>query len=141
MTARPPRPRAGFTLTEALVALAVLAAAGVLVAQLATWSLAERARTDARLEAVDAAANVLEQARARPWADLTADWAAAARAPDYLTARWPDGRLAVRVEPEPDRPRVKRVTVEFKWTDTARVGWPPVVLTGWFADRAAGGKP
>ncbi len=133
--------RSGFTLTEMAVALAVLAGAAVMVAELATQSLTLRARADARLEAVDAAANILEQARAAAWNDLTPEWASAQKLPESLAARWPDMRLSIRVEPEADRPRVKRVTVEIKWTGSGRAGWTPVTTTGLFAARAAEGKP
>lgn len=133
--------RPGFMLTEVLIALAVLAGAAVLVAQLATWSLAERARTEAQLEAVQAAANVLESGRARSWRDLTPEWASDQKLPYHLAVRRPDCRLTVRVEPEEKRPRIKRLTVEVKWTDKARVGWPPVVLVALFADRTTEGSP
>jgi prepilin-type N-terminal cleavage/methylation domain-containing protein len=134
MVRHPSFPRRGFTLAEVGIALAILAGAAVLVVQLTTWVLAERARTDARLEATDAAANLLEQARARPWDDLTDEWAKAQRLPDHLAARWPEGKLAVRVEPERDRPRVKRVTVEVRWDRS-----DPVTMTALFAARTAGG--
>jgi prepilin-type N-terminal cleavage/methylation domain-containing protein len=134
------RPRAGFTIGEVLVALAVLAAAATLSAEALTRTAAERSRLDARLEAVDAAANALEAARARPWDDLTPEWAAAQAAPASL-ARWPDSKLTVRVEPEPDRPRVKRVTAEVSWERKGLAPWPTVALTTLVAARSAGGKP
>lgn len=135
------RRRAGFTATETVIGLAVLAGAAAMLGELASQSLAVRARADARLEAVDTAANVLEEARVRPWSELTPEWAAAQKLPESLTERWPDMRLSVRVEPEANRPRVKRVTVEIKWTGSNRAGWPPVTTTGLFAARAAEGKP
>ena len=141
MTSRSTKFRRGFTLTEVLVAVTVLAGAAALVAQFAVWTLGERARTDARLEAVEAATNVLEEARARPWNDLTAEWASNHRLPENLAARWPDCRLSVSVEPEEKRPKIKRVTVEIKWTETARATWPAVKLTALFAARTAEGKP
>ena len=136
-----PALREAFTLVEALLAVTVFSGAAVLVAQLAVWVLSERARTDARLEAVDATANVLEQARARPWSELTPEWANAQRLPEHLAARWPDCRLSVRVEPEANRPRVKRVTAEWKWSQPGRASWAPVVMTGFFAPRALEDKP
>jgi len=135
------RPRPGFTMAETLVAFAVLSTVATGVAQFATWSLGERAHADARLESVEVAANVLEQARARPWDDLTAEWASSQRLPDFISARWPDCRLSVRVEPEANRPRVKRVTADVKWTGAAHASWTPVTLTGLFAARASEGKP
>jgi type II secretory pathway pseudopilin PulG len=134
------RPRPGFTMAETLIAFAVLSSVAAGVAEFATWSLDERAHADARLESVEIAANVLEQARARPWNDLTAEWAGSQRLPDSMAARWPDCRLSVRVEPEANRPRVKRVTVDVKWTEPAHGSWKPVTLTALFAARAAEGK-
>ena len=133
------RGRPGFTLLETLIALGILATATVLVAQLGALALAERTRADDRLLATEAAANVLEAARARPWADLTPEWAAAQRLSDDLTDRLPEAILTVRVGPEPDRPGVKRVSVELGWKQ--RDGTPawPVTMVGLFADRSAGG--
>jgi type II secretory pathway pseudopilin PulG len=131
--------RPGFTVLETVIALGMLASVIVLVAQLATWSLAERSRSDERLAALEQAANVLEAARARPWADLTPEWAAAQRLPDELATRLDDARYTVCVEPEADRPRVKRVTVELGWTHRDRAQARTVKLVGLFADRAAGG--
>jgi hypothetical protein len=124
---------------EAVAALGVLSVAMVIVAQLSTQALAERVRTDEHLVAVESAANVLEAARARPWADLTPEWAAEQRLPEDLTDQLPDARLAVRVEPEPERPRVKRVTVELRWQQRGGPIARTVTTVALFADRAAGG--
>ena len=132
--------RPGIFMTETVVALALLASAAALAAPLVSWAIAERSRADARLEAVDAAANVFEQASARKWDDLTPEWASSQRFPDHLTARWPEARLTARVDPEANRPRVKRVTVEVKWTG-ARETWPALKLTSLYAARAPEGKP
>ena len=122
-------------MAETLLAFAVLTSVAAGIAEMATWSLSERARADARLEAINSTANVLEQARARKWDDLTAEWASSQRLPDYVTARWPDSQLSVRVEPEANRPRVKRVTVEVKWPGAGHASWKPVTLTALFAAR------
>jgi hypothetical protein len=140
MTPRSSTRRPGFTIGEVLIALAVLAATATLSAEAILRTAAERSRFDARLEAADAAANALEAARARPWDDLTPEWAAAQPVPAAL-ARWPDSKLTVRVEPEPDRPRVKRVTAEVRWERKGLAPWPVVTLTTLVAARTAGGKP
>src|SRR5207302_10660659 len=106
---------------------------------LGTRALAERVRADEQFVAVESAANVLEVARARPWADLTPEWAAGQRLPEDLTDRLPDALLAVRVEPEPDRPRVKRVTVELRWQERGGPITRTVTTVALFADRTAGG--
>jgi prepilin-type N-terminal cleavage/methylation domain-containing protein len=129
----------GFTLFETLVAIGVLTTAAVIAAQLGTSSLIERGRTEERQAATDAAANILEAARARAWADLTPEWAAGQRLTDPVAGRLKDGSLAVRVTPEPDRPHVKRVTVAIEWDHQPSIPVRIVSLTGLFAERSAGG--
>jgi type II secretory pathway pseudopilin PulG len=132
--------RRAFTLGEVVIALAVLAAAGTIAATALTRLLADRSRLDARLEAVEAATNALEEARARPWDGLTPEWAAARPTPPVL-ARWPGSKLTVKVEPEPGRPRVRRVTAEVSWDRGEAEPWPAVSLTTLVAARTTGGKP
>jgi type II secretory pathway pseudopilin PulG len=139
-----PHKRRGFTVLETLAALGALAAATVLVAEVALWSLGERSRNAARHDALECAANVLESARTLPWDDLTPEWAAGQRLPEELARRLPGGKLTVRVEPEAARPRTRRVTVEVGWDPTKDAPAGPVRLVGLFSDRSArttGGKP
>jgi hypothetical protein len=95
---------------EVIAALALLAMAIVLVAQLAIWSLTERGRSRDVQIATELAVNVLEEARAASWNDLTPAWAAARRLPPDLTER--DWQLSVAVSPESEEPLLKRVTVQ-----------------------------
>jgi hypothetical protein len=118
----------------------VLASAAILAAQLGTWTLAERGYAIERLTASECAANVLEAARATPWADLTPAWAAGRKLPADVTGRLNAAALTVRVEPEADRPRVKRVTVELHWKPRTGPKEQTVTLVGLFADRSAGGE-
>jgi hypothetical protein len=129
------------TLLEVLGALGILVLAMVMVAQLGVESLAERSRADRRSAALEFAANVLETARSRRWSELTPEWAASVRLPDELQERWIDPQLAVRVEPEPERPRVKRVTVHVRWTNRIGQDDRGVLLTALFADRIGGSTP
>src|SRR5262249_40095886 len=87
----PGKRRGGFTLAEVALPLGALPTVAVVVAQLATWSLTERIKADARLQAVEAATNLLEEARAQSWNELTPEWAAAQRLPDHIAQRWPQG--------------------------------------------------
>lgn len=109
-------PRRGFTLMETMVALGILGAVLLLVAQLGYLALCERQRDTIRQEALEAAANVLETARASSWEDLTPAWAGRQRLPESLARRLRDGQLQVRVEPEASRPHTKRLTVEIRWS-------------------------
>jgi hypothetical protein len=126
-------------MTEVAVALALLLVVSTLVAELTTWMITERSRTAARVDAVEIAANELEEARAVAWDKLTPEWAANQKLSAHVLDRWPDMKLTVRVEPEPNRPRVKRVTVELTWTEKGHAHWPVTTLTAVFADRTTGG--
>ena len=133
--------RRGFTILEATLALGLLAIALVMVAQLATQALAERIGTEERLAAMETAANTLEAARALSWTELTPEWAAKQRLPEPLAERLFEHRFSVRVEPQPDRPNVKRVSVELRWKHHAAEDARTVSLVGLFADRSAEGEP
>jgi prepilin-type N-terminal cleavage/methylation domain-containing protein len=136
--------RRGFTLVELLVALAVLGVVLLLVAQLGYLVLRERQRSGARQQAQEAAANVLEAARACPWDDLTPAWAARQRLPESAARLLPDGRLEVRVEPEPSRPHTRRITAEVRWSLDDDRPARPVRLVALRSARSApspGGKP
>lgn len=126
--------RCGWLTTESIVALAILAVVAVAVASLAGEALVERKRAADRQDALEATANVLEAARAKPFDDLTPAWATSQQLPEALAARWPNARLSVHVEDEPNRPRFKRVTVEITGVEPCTVS-----LTGFFASRHEGG--
>jgi prepilin-type N-terminal cleavage/methylation domain-containing protein len=132
--------RSAFTLIEITASMSVLAVAMLVLAQLAVWCLTEHSLARTKQTAVETAANVLEAARATPWDELTPAWATAQRLPESLQER--DWELSVRVEPEPTRHPIKRVTVEVRYWpgDDARV--KPVQLVGFFSSRSRGGaKP
>jgi Tfp pilus assembly protein FimT len=135
------RSRRGFTVLELVISFSILATAMVLVAQIVVWSLAERTRALVRQEAIEAAANVLEVARATPWNKLDAKWAAAQVPPGELAERLQGqgGKWTVRVDDEASRPRTRRVSVEI---EAANI--PTVHMTALFSARTAtakGGQP
>jgi hypothetical protein len=114
----------------------------LLVAQLGTWSLAERLRSQDRQAAIELAANILESARACPWDDLTPAWAAAQRIPSSMTER--NWRLSIHVAPEPEQPLTKRVAVEIQINSDHGPLPPPIEMVGLFSARSVaspGGKP
>jgi len=133
--------RSSFTILETVIALGIFAIALILAAQLGTQALAERQRIEQRLAAMEMADNILESARARPWADLTPEWAAAQRLPQDLADRLWESKFSVRVEDERERPRIKRVTVDLRWRHSPGVDARAVSLTAFFADRFGGGEP
>ena len=136
--------RRGFTVIELGVAMALLAVALVLVAQLGLTGLRERGRSAARYRAIEAAANVLESARATSWENLTTDSAAAQHLPDGLQGVLPDAKLIVEVISEASLPQAKRVTVEVRWMLPEDVKAGPVRVEALFTARSrdgGGGEP
>jgi prepilin-type N-terminal cleavage/methylation domain-containing protein len=108
--------RRGFTILESMVALGILAVAMLLVAQVGYFALCERQGSAARQEALETAANILEAARGLAWEELTPAWAGRQKLPEHVAGRLRNGKLEVRVEPEASQPRMRRVTVEIRWS-------------------------
>jgi prepilin-type N-terminal cleavage/methylation domain-containing protein len=131
------RKHSGFTMLEVLIALGILSVALLMVAQVGLWSWRERARSALRSEALETAANILEAARAQRWEALTPAWAAAQRLPESLSSRLVESKLSVRVEPEPARPHVKRVTVTIHGSMDTGDSLATVQLVGLVSARSA----
>jgi hypothetical protein len=132
--------RRGFTTSEGVVALGILGALSLLLAQVACQVLSERRHNVARQTALEAAANVLEAARACPWNDLTPAWAARQRLPESLARSLRDGRVAVHVEPEAWHTLMRRITVEVTWRQDNGKPAAPVQLVGLRSPRTAPGR-
>ncbi len=128
---------------DVVVGLAVLTTALLLTIQLSIWVLSERQRTSVRQQALEETANVLESAQACSWDDLGSTWAGEQeqRLRQALAERMTEPVFAVRVQPEKDRPRTRRITVELKWKQPE--GWPapPITMTALFSKRTEGGQP
>ena len=138
------RPRVGFTLVEATIALAVFALLAVIVAQAMFWSLRERARLTAHQAALELAANVLEAARAQPFEQLDKGWADAQTIPSDMADLLPGGKVIVKLEPMQSLPQSRRVTVEIRWRSAAELPEQSVQLTSVLTARTAkktGGEP
>ena len=138
-TDRPPR---GFTIVECVAALAMLAMAMVLVAQIGVWCLEEQTRGAARQAAQELAANFLESARACPWEELGPEWAAKQKLPEVFDRQgW---KLTVQVNRDVSRPRTKKVSAKVDWSPDQGPPTRAEELVGWFCARsmpAEGSKP
>jgi len=130
--------RPAYTLVEMLAASALTIFAMGAIATLAAWHFRDRAEHQARQIAIEAANNVLEEARATPWEQLTPDWAKARQ----LTADpWlPEGALDVVVADEAGEKGLKRVTAKVSWLVTAARPRLDVELVGFFAAQPASAK-
>jgi prepilin-type N-terminal cleavage/methylation domain-containing protein len=138
------RRRAGFTLMEVTVALAVLTVLAVIVAQCLAWSVRERARLASHQAALELAANTLETARAEPIERLSQAWADAQVIPSEMADLLPAGKIIVTVEPGQPIPLSRRVTVEVYWRFENDLAPHSVQLTAVLSERVTkknGGKP
>lgn len=138
------RKRWAFTLIELTIAVAIVALLGVMVAQLLSFSLLERARAGARQTATELAVNVLEEARAQPFQNLDKAWADARTIPSESVDLLPQGKLSATVESDQATPGLKRVTVEVRWQFEAHLPVQNVRLTTLLSARESrkkGGTP
>ncbi|MGL4424080.1 MAG: type IV pilus modification PilV family protein [Gemmataceae bacterium] len=109
------RPRRGITVLDMIAALSVLLAILAIVAPLAVSTLSSRTHAEERLHALILAENELEAAKALSNKDRTAAWAAGRQLPADFRERFPQARLKVSIQPEPNTPNLQRVTVQIRW--------------------------
>src|SRR4051794_29558145 len=108
------------------------------IAVLAAWHFRDRAEHQARHIALEAANNVLEEARAMDWDRLTPEWA---QAKQLSADPWlPDGALDVTVGDEPNEKGLKRVTAKVSWLVSAARPRLDVELVGFFAAQPLSAK-
>jgi prepilin-type N-terminal cleavage/methylation domain-containing protein len=128
------RVRAGFSIAEITVALAILGIMMVVVAQTGYWSMQQRLENIAKQLALEHANNILEAARTMPFEKLNEQWAADIELPENKSLL-PEGQIAIQVEPEKGLPRTKRVTVEVTWARDRGLPEQLVRLVALFASR------
>jgi prepilin-type N-terminal cleavage/methylation domain-containing protein len=130
------RPRGGwpqraFTVTECLVALALLGAAAALMAQVLGGVAQQRRAADQQSLALQEAANLMEQLFAIPFAVLTPERAADLTLSEPARHQLPGARLDVAVTPASDEPAAKEVRVALRWLDRSGQYGAPLQLTAW----------
>jgi type II secretory pathway pseudopilin PulG len=135
---RTPGIRAGFTILEVTVALAILIILGAIVAQAMVWSLRERARLASHQAATELAANVLEEARAQPWDKLDDKWAEGRTVPSEMAALLPAGKIVVKLE---SAATSRRVTVEVRWQHEQEQSVSLTTLLSARETKKTGGTP
>ena len=133
-----PKMRSAYTLVEMLAASALTIFAMSAIASLAAWNFRDRAEHQARQIALEAANNVLEEARATLPQNLTSEWAKAKQLTDDP---WlPEGKLEVAVVDEGGEKGLKRVSAKVSWLVTAARPRLDVELVGFFAGKPADAK-
>ena len=128
--------RGGATLIEVTVALVVLAAAMLALAQMVTLVARQRRLTEARRMALQEVANQAERIAVLPWDDAAPDKLTAWEPSTELLAGIPAAQCAIEVTDEPGPPAARRVRLEVRWNDAAGQPVAPAELTLWkFAER------
>lgn len=125
------QPRPAFTITESLVALALLGAAAALMAQTLGGVAQQRRAADQHSLAMQEAANVMEQLFAVPYAELTPERAAGLSLSELARHQLPGARLEVAVASVAEEPAAKEVRVALRWHDRSGQYGAPLQLTAW----------
>ncbi len=125
--------RRGFGLVEMAVAGVLLATIVVITAETVARVAADRKAAGRREAAARLVGNVMEQALARPWSEITTE--ALASLVNSTNDRKPKPAEMLRVEVT-DAPKVggrgaKRVVVEVRWPDQSKFAESPVRLVAW----------
>jgi Tfp pilus assembly protein PilV len=128
----------GATLIEVAVALVILAAAMLALAQMVALAARQRRLTEARRLAMEEVANQAERVAALPWDKVQPGEFTGWEPSAGLAAAIPAAECKANVTAEPGPPAARRVRLEIHWTDTAGQAAPPVGLTLW---KFEGGQP
>jgi hypothetical protein len=124
-------PRCGVTLTETLVAVVLLAAALVAVAQTVATVARQRELTVRQTVALAEAANALERLQRLPYDALSQDTADQLRLSPIGQQRLPDGRLQVTVQTSGEEPAGKRLQAAVDWQEMHGGRSAATRLTAW----------
>ncbi len=113
--------RHGFSLVECLMVLGVVTAMLGMIGSLAAWSVRESRDVTLRLAALEALANLMEEARITAYAKLDKTWAESRTLPSPLLTQIPGSKLQVQVITEPGAVALKRViaSIEMRTANSA----------------------
>ncbi|HUE73290.1 MAG TPA: type II secretion system protein [Pirellulaceae bacterium] len=130
--------RRGFSLTESVLALAVVSAATVLLAQILFAAANQQRVHEQRRVALAEVANRLEQASIVPWTELSKERLEPSSLSPAAQAVLPGAKLTATVSDESGELRSRRIRIELSWTNAAGERLPPVTLACWrFPDEVA----
>ena len=113
--------RHGFSLVECLMVLGVVTAMLGMIGSLTAWSVRESRDVTLRLAALEALANLMEEARITAYAKLDKTWAESRTLPSPLLTQIPGSKLQVQVITEPGAVALKRViaSIEMRTANSA----------------------
>lgn len=123
------------------MAMVILAATFVAIAQLLALVAHQRREIDRRRVATLEAANMMERVMMTPWDELTderlSSWSLSSTAQRSL----PDGRLEIAVTRDEQPSAAKRVHVQVDWRNHAGQYDRPVLLVAWKHRTEVEGSP
>jgi hypothetical protein len=119
------------TLIETTVAMVVLGAAIVAVAQLVAHISVQRLVAERDALAHEEAANHMEQLFALPWEKLSNESAAKMQLSDVCLQRLSSPELSVSVGPPDGKPVQRRMNVDVSWLDGSGHHRNHATLTAW----------
>jgi hypothetical protein len=123
--------RRGVILIEVIVACGLAAVLLTVCVQVLTLMAVERRGVERRAIGLQEAANLVEQASAIPFEQLTKEKLNAMSIDSALATLLPDGKAYFSVEEEWEPLPSKRVSVELSWLGAGRRREAPVRLTTW----------
>ncbi len=130
------RRRGGTSLLEISLALTMLLAASVLLAQFLAAAAVQRRAGEERRLALQEVSNRMEQAMALPWEGVTADALRNSELGADTKQALGEPQWQVTITDEPAGPETARVTsrrirLELSWVNQAGMRGEPVTLSAW----------
>ena len=123
--------RQGITLIETTVAMVILSAAIIAVAQLIASVATQRNVAARDTLARQEAANQMERLFAMPWGELGEDHVSQMQLSEGSRQRLPNPELAFVIGPAGGEPVQRRIRVEVTWADTSDQYRRNASLTAW----------
>ena len=123
--------RRGITLIETMVAMVVLGAAILAVAQLVANIAVQRNVAERDTLARHEAANQMERVFVLPWEELSEESAAEMQLSEICLKRLPTPELKISVGPPGGEPIQRKIRVEVTWLDVSRQYRRNARLTAW----------
>lgn len=135
----PARPRrGGYAMVELTISTLLIAAALAIVVQSLGWLAAQRRGAERRQRAAQEAANLMERLVARPWDELTPEFARSLSLTPAASEALRDGTLDVAIAPGRGEPASKSVAITIGWGDRSGASPAPVRLVSWVHRRPRG---
>lgn len=125
------RVRRGLTVSELVVAMTILLAAVSVVCQLTYVAARQHAKTGRQDLLAAEAANVMEDLMSRPWSEIDAGVPPVVALSDACRQEAPQAELRVTIEPDSERPALRRISVCIQEPRSPGVSGAPVQLVAW----------